>query len=141
MKDGTHAHPLLNPALSGVYRTPAHVEAVRHAVTSDALWVEVDASGVRSKSDLLDAFAAVLGFPREFGRNWDALADALQDLSWRPAKAYVLRVRDAAGAARALGLEWATLIEILSQTALYWKSRQTPFVAFIDDAAELPPWI
>ena len=81
MKDGTHAHPLLNPALCGVYRTPAHVEAVRHAVTSDALWVEVDASRVRSKSDLLDAFAAVLGFPCGFGRNWDALADSLSDRS------------------------------------------------------------
>jgi RNAse (barnase) inhibitor barstar len=141
MTDGPGAHPLLNPALSGVYRTPAHVEAVRHAVPPDALWVEIDASGVRSKDDLLEAFAAALGFPRDFGRNWDALADALQDLSWRSAPAYVLRVREGAAAARALGPEWATLIDVLSQTALYWKSRDTSFVAFIDHAAELPAWI
>lgn len=38
-----------------------------------------------SKAELLDGFAESLGFPRWAGRNWDALADALGDLSWLPA--------------------------------------------------------
>lgn len=38
-----------------------------------------------SKAELLDGFAAALRFPRWVGRNWDALADALGDLSWLPA--------------------------------------------------------
>jgi hypothetical protein len=40
---------------------------------------------VASKAELLDEFARVLEFPGWVGRNWDALADALGDLSWLPA--------------------------------------------------------
>ena len=38
-----------------------------------------------SKAELLDEFARALEFPGWVGRNWDALADALGDLSWLPA--------------------------------------------------------
>jgi hypothetical protein len=40
---------------------------------------------VASKAELLDALAAAMRFPRWVGRNWDALADAMGDLSWLPA--------------------------------------------------------
>jgi hypothetical protein len=39
---------------------------------------------VVSKAELLDEFARALGFPGWVERNWDALADALGDLSWLP---------------------------------------------------------
>lgn len=77
----------------------------------------------------------------DFGRNWDALADVLQDLSWQAASAYVLHLRECAAASRALGRDWATLLEILAESAMYWKRRRKPFVVLVDDAAELPPWI
>lgn len=38
-----------------------------------------------SKAELLAGFAESLRFPHWVGRNWDALADALGDLSWLPA--------------------------------------------------------
>ena len=37
-----------------------------------------------TKAELLDEFARALEFPGWVGRNWDALADALGDLSWLP---------------------------------------------------------
>lgn len=40
---------------------------------------------VTGKAELLDALGRALDFPRWVGRNWDALADALGDLSWLPA--------------------------------------------------------
>ncbi len=40
---------------------------------------------VTGKAALLDALADTLAFPGWVGRNWDALADALGDLSWLPA--------------------------------------------------------
>ena len=43
-----------------------------------------------SKGELLDGVAEALAFPAWTGRNWDALADALADLSWLPARPHVL---------------------------------------------------
>ena len=132
---------VLTPARSGVYRTPVHTDAVRQARSENDLWIDVDCSHVVSKSELLDAIAREAGFPSGFGGNWDALADALQDLSWRPADAYAVRLVNGGRVAHALGSDWATFIEVLRQTAAYWKARGTAFVVFIDDASGLPSWI
>ena len=132
---------MLTAARSGVYRTPVHVDAVRQACGPGDLWIDVDFKEIGGKSELLDLFAREAGFPAGFGRNWDALADALQDLSWRPANGYALRLVDVGRAGQALGADWATFIEVLRQTAAYWKGRGKAFVVLVDDAAELPLWI
>jgi RNAse (barnase) inhibitor barstar len=141
MSHASNSHPLLNAARSGMYCTPAHVEAVKQAVAGQAHWIEVDVGGVRDKGELLDTLAAAFGFPDTFGRNWDALADALSHPSTAPEGACVLRLREAARAARVLGTDWATFIDVLSHVALERESRHTPFVVFADDVSELPPWI
>jgi RNAse (barnase) inhibitor barstar len=132
---------LLTPARSGVYRTPVHIDAVRQARGDNDFWIDVDCGDVGSKSQLLEAFSRHAGFPPDFGRNWDALADALQDFSWRPADAYAIRLVDAGRVGQALGADWATFIEVLRQTAAYWKARGSAFVVFIDDASGVPLWI
>jgi hypothetical protein len=38
--------------------------------------------GLSGKTKLLDALRVALEFPAYFGRNWDALSDCLQDMSW-----------------------------------------------------------
>lgn len=125
---------------SGLYCTPVHVDAVRHSLGSELAWLEVDLARVGNKSELMEAFAR-LGLPEHFGRNWDALADMLTDLSWQPAHGYVLRLAHGADAARALGSDWATLLEVLKHVADTWKSAGTPFIVLVDDAAELALWI
>jgi hypothetical protein len=133
---------LLNPARSGVYHAPAHVDAVRAAVASDAaLWLPIDLGRARMKAHVLESFAHAFALPSSFGHNWDALADALQDLSWLPAAGYVVHLRNAAPAARAIGGEWAILLDALTDTAHYWKERGKPFVVLVDGVSELPPWI
>jgi hypothetical protein len=70
-----------------------------------------------SKAELLDAVAETLDFPAWTGRNWDALADALADLSWLPTGPHVLvwpateRLREADPAA------YATAVEVLHGAA------------------------
>ncbi|HUP96164.1 MAG TPA: barstar family protein [Burkholderiales bacterium] len=134
--------PLPAPALSGAYHAPAHVAAVRESLErSGARWVDIDLTTARTKAELMAALGRNIAAPADFGHNWDALADVLQDLSWQSASAYVLHVRECAAASRALGRDWATLLEILAESAMYWKRRRKPFVVLVDDAAELPPWI
>ena len=50
----------------------------------------IDGTRIRSKDDFYTEVAAALSFPDWFGRNLDALADCLRDLSWLPAGEHVL---------------------------------------------------
>ena len=130
------------PGLSGVYHAPTHAAAIRDSLSgTGALWLDLDFQKVRTKHELLQAVASAVGAPAQFGDNWDALADVLQDLSWHRASAYMLHVRACAAAARSLGRDWSTFLEILASTAMYWKRHDKAFVALVDDSGELPPWI
>ena len=126
---------------SGVYRTPASVSDLwAQAGQSGAACVEVNLANVRGKAALMHELARALALPPHFGMNWDALSDSLQDLAWKPANGYVLHLQHGQNAKQALGAEWHTLLEILRESAAYWKSRGKPFVAIIDGAPELPSW-
>lgn len=66
------------------------VRTVRRAATAVAADAERQGASVvvlrpsASKAELLDALGQGLEFPGWVGQNWDALADALGDLSWLP---------------------------------------------------------
>jgi hypothetical protein len=131
----------LAPDRSGVYRSPSQVQTVRDSVlASGGCWFDINLGPVRTKEQLLETIAAACDFPPTFGRNWDALADALQDFSWCPSDAYGLHLLHGGAAARVLHGDWPTLLEILVQSAMHWKERGKLFIAFVDDAPELPPW-
>ena len=133
--------PKLEPGDSGVYATPAaSADLQKLAEAGAAAWKEVDLAPVRSKEELMSAFSKALDLPSHFGGNWDALEDSLGDSECLPHAAYVIRLRDAARAQRALKEEWGTLLDILCETATYWKGRGKPFVVLVDSAAGLPAW-
>lgn len=68
---------------SGVYRWHADIDVddVRRAV-EDAGWKfgHLDGAADRSKAEVLAAVGDALGFPDYYGRNFDALADCLDDI-------------------------------------------------------------
>ncbi len=80
---------------------------------------------------LLDDFE-VSALLQVLGGNWDALADCLQDLSWRPAPGHVVLWRGASGLASAAPDDFATALEIFRDTAIYWKERGRVFIALLD---------
>ena len=74
-------------------------------------------SGGDDKAGVLDAFATDLGLPDWFGRNWDALVDALRDLDARRGVPIEL-VWDHAAALRERDRDaFDTVVEILEQVA------------------------
>src|SRR3546814_12601756 len=73
----------------------------------------IDRAGCRDKDDVLDRFAAALHFPDWFGRNCDALADCLGDLSWSPAEGSLLLLHHAGAWRAAETDQFTTLLELL----------------------------
>lgn len=76
---------LTSPSATAFIEAPADIDgrALRRAVTA-AGWrvVVLDRAPVVDKATLLHACYQSGQYPAGFGFNWDALSDALRDLSW-----------------------------------------------------------
>lgn len=116
---------------AGAYRLNCPLDEL-HAAAEHAGFAlfEANMATVHGKGEFLAALAQAIRAPEWFGHNWDALADALEDLTWQPAPGYVLVLRNGGGT---LGLEtedYVTVSEILACTVSFWKSGGTPFWVF-----------
>ena len=96
----------------------------------------VDFTGCRDKDEVLERFAAALRFPDWFGRNWDALADCLGDLSWWPAQGYLLLLDHAGAWREAEPGDFATLLGIANDAAAAWSAQRVPFWALVPLSAQ-----
>ncbi len=118
---------LQNVRESGVYRLNCPVqdlhESVRHC---GFVLFDADMADAQSKGELLAELARTINAPEWFGHNWDALADALSDLSWRTGPGYVLLLKGAAFSPD----DYEALNSILKATVLFWKSQNKPFWVF-----------
>jgi len=123
-------------ARSGLYRSPADVNTLRERLLAQGFaWFEIDCSQVRTKQQLLEIFARTLSVPQTFGYNWDALADSLQDLSWLPARGYVVSWRNGGELARRSPEDFSTALAILAAAAGYWRTKGKLFVVLLDAEA------
>lgn len=124
---------LVEPDRAGTfYLTASDLSPLLEAAAGLGLrCIAVDLAGCGGKDELLRRLAGAFGFPPGLGRNWDALADALADLSWLPAEGYVLGLASA-GALRDGDPEgFATLVAVLEGAALAWRDAGRPFWSFI----------
>ena len=85
--------------------------------------LRVDMESCTDKRTLLLRIGTQLDFPAGWGRNWDALSDALRDLSWLPANGYALLFGPA---------DFDTLLDILAEAAASWAGDNVPFWAFFE---------
>jgi RNAse (barnase) inhibitor barstar len=74
-------------------------------------------SGGEDKESVLDAFARDLGLPDWFGRNWDALLDALRDLDPSDDEPIELVWDHAARLRERDRVAYETVVDILEQVA------------------------
>ncbi len=112
---------------AGVYRLNCTVDDLRHAAQEAGfILFEVDLAEAHNKGALLAALAEAIAAPEWFGNNWDALTDALGDLSWHPAPGYVLLLRDVSLTAA----EEEMLNNILLENVAYWEMQNKAFWAF-----------
>lgn len=86
--------------------------------------LRLDLDGVRAKAELMRRCGDALGAPEWFGGNWDALADALKDLSWLPdAAGRLVAVTSWRGYAAERPDDWETLVEILEEAVDFWQEQ------------------
>jgi hypothetical protein len=115
---------------AGVHRLAADtgagdVAGVLGAAGWQVLTVDVDAA--TDKASLLAGFAAAGRFPAWVGGNWDALQDALRDLSWMPGAGYAVLLDGWDGYAVARPGDAEVLRGVLLSAAAWWEDAGTPF--------------
>ena len=123
-----------DPQQSGIFFvTEGDIATLGMAARDAGLDVaRIDLRGCADKPTLLLRIASALEVPAGQGRNWDALADQLRDLSWRPASpGHVLLFDDAHDLRNADEASFDTLLEILEDAAADWSGQELPFWAFL----------
>ena len=127
------AQHLAKKEAAGSYTLQCSADELRNA-TREAGFIlfDADLKGVKGKQNLLDALSRAAGFPPGFGANWDALADALCDLSWHDASGYVLLLRNVSGTLGLSANDREIAQDIFADTVVYWRQRNKPFWIFFD---------
>jgi Barstar (barnase inhibitor) len=122
---------LKNIKEAGVYIINCELSDVHAAASEVGFTVfDVDLAAVQSKSEFLAAIAQAIAAPEWFGKNWDALADALCDLSWKPSPGYALVLHNGLNTFNLLEHDHEIAKEILESTVSYWKTQNKPFWVF-----------
>ncbi len=88
----------------------------------------LDGTRLAGKADLLRELAKAFAFPSHFGHNWDALIDCLSDLSWLPAKGYVIVLTSADAFQTADPRAHETLLEVADDIAERWRQYDATVV-------------
>lgn len=119
----SHPLDLRDASQAGVYRVMcADVAPLQSLAADEEVAVnDIDLSGMVDKAAIIERIYTTLEFPADWRRNWDALADGLNDLSWLgdpSSRLLVWRGLDELHIA-APDLE-ATLISILEDTSASW---------------------
>ncbi|MFD6968914.1 barstar family protein [Streptomyces sp. NPDC059949] len=107
--------------------------------------LRLDLDGVRGKAGLIRRCGGALRLPEWVGGNWDALADALRDLSWLPGAdgdgdggggGRLVAVTSWRGYAGARPGEWEILVEILEEAVDFWRGQEgePPLVVLLAEA-------
>jgi RNAse (barnase) inhibitor barstar len=90
----------------------------------------VNLADYTNREALFDRLAVALRLPADFGRNWDALADSVRDLSWLKAPGVILLFDHADAMQLADEEGFDTLLDILEEAVDYWQEAGSPFFVF-----------
>ncbi|WP_328917156.1 MULTISPECIES: barstar family protein [unclassified Streptomyces] len=101
----------------------------------------LDLTGVGDRQGFMDRAAADLRLPDWFGRNWDALADCLTDLSWWPVEpgGRRLHVRGWQSFAAALPREWRIVKDILRDAEIFWRHTDSELTVVLEEGTNPDP--
>lgn len=111
--------------------TSEDLEPLAEAAGMQGLRVcRIDLADYADREALFDRLTQALRLPADFGRNWDALADSMRDLSWLKAPGFILLFDHAEGMRDTHEEDFDTLLDILEEAVDYWQEAGSPFFVF-----------
>ena len=125
---------ILERGKGGIWFLPAHMDpaAVRKAAKEAGFaFFHIDGKTIARKEQLLNHMATTMGFPKEFGHNWDALEDHLTDLDWVDGDGYLIYYDHIDALLTAHPDQFETLVEILRDAVKSWQEDGEAMVVLL----------
>jgi hypothetical protein len=125
---------LLEQTQPGLYRWLPPCDALALADEVERLgWrlFQLDGRRARSKASFLQTAADAMHFPDYFGCNWDAFEECINDLSWAPARGYILLYEHVWWFACEHSTAWRTARSILQDACRNWASQDVSFLVLL----------
>ena len=92
----------------------------------------IDLTDVTDKPEFMNRSVTGLELPDWFGKNWDALADSLTDLSWwGETNGYLIMTAGWPGFEEADTQAAATGVNVFTSAVGYWAVRETPLTVLL----------
>jgi hypothetical protein len=121
---------------NGIYSAPEALDELRRVAASRGIaWCDLDLANIFAKKTFLERCESALNFPAGFGRNWDALADCLEDLSWQPQRGIVVYWHGGGDFAQRAHDDMFTALEIFGAAATYWQERSRVMLVILDQGS------
>jgi RNAse (barnase) inhibitor barstar len=89
---------------------------------------------LRSNREFLEHAAAVFSFPIYFGKNWDAFADCLTDMSWIDQDGFLVVVVEPRQLADDSANYFKIVLEIFREAADFWQKEEKTFLVIVQDS-------
>jgi RNAse (barnase) inhibitor barstar len=128
---------------AGVYHMPRvdKVSVLAAAEANGFATFRVNLAAARDKEDLLSIIGTALAFPEWFGHNFDALADCLADMGWRPAEGYLVILEHCDGVHGEAEEDFTTMLQVFEQAADEWRDQGIPFWCLVEMQADGIAWL
>lgn len=125
-----------------VVEAPAVIEELVAAAREQSLFVaRIDVERIANHEAFLAEVARVLNFPEYYGQNWDAFEECIRDLSWLPARGYLLVLAGYDRLARSDPANWAIGLDVLQEAVSTWSRTESPMYVLLQGAKDGAPGV
>ena len=131
----------------GLYRLRANASEdtlQRQAEENGWQFFHVDGAKVQDKRSFIRTVGKALDFPTYSAQNWDAFEESIRDLTWTPAKGYLVLFDEPDQFAARDPEQWAVARDILDDAIRSWRKQGKPMAVLFRRAGRtLPdvPWL
>lgn len=136
--------PFLDRCKPGIFvvASPAVVqELVAEARDQRLVVAWVDMERLATHKGFLAETGRVLNFPDYYGQNWDAFEECIRDLSWLPARGYLLVLAGYDRLARSDPENRAIGSEVLEEAVNTWSRTESPMVVLLQGSGDAAPGV